>query len=324
VSRVPSGGCPALAVDVGGTKVAAAVVLPDGCVVAQGAVPTRAEGGDGDDVFVRLSALVTDVLGRAGVQPSGLVGAGIGTSGPMDWPEGVVSPLNVPEWRGFPLRDRVAGLLRGVPVRLHNDAVCMTVGEHWAGAARDEPDVLGVVLSTGVGGGVISGGRLVDGGTGNAGHVGHVVVDPGGEACVCGGRGCLEMLASGPGAVRWALAQGWHPDGVADGRRLAEDADHDPVARAALRRAGRALGVALASVTAVCDLGAAVVGGGFAQAGAVLLDAAREALAEHAGMAFTRRLALLPAALGPQAGLVGAAALVHAGDRYWSHTTPTT
>ncbi|GAA3111695.1 hypothetical protein GCM10020001_033010 [Nonomuraea salmonea] len=131
----------------------------------------------------------------------------------MSWPDGEVSPLNIPGWRRFPLRARLAEQFPSLPVRLHNDAVCLAVAEHWLGAGRGSRDMLGMVVSTGVGGGLILGGRLAHGRTGNAGHIGHVVVEPhDGPRCTCGGHGCLEAVARGPALTSWALANGWHPN----------------------------------------------------------------------------------------------------------------
>jgi glucokinase len=175
-----------------------------------------------------------------------------------------------------------------------------------------------MVVSTGVGGGLVRGGRVVDGASGNAGHIGHVVVDPEGPDCACGGRGCLEAIASGPRTVAWALANGWHA-AVADGRALVADAAAgEPVAVAALARAGAAIGVGIASALALCDVQIVVIGGGLAAAGELLLEPVRAALARHARLGFTRAVPVVGSGLGPDAGLVGAAALVLAGDRYWS------
>lgn len=299
-----------LAVDVGGTKLAAGLVDREGRVRRASRVPTPA--GDEDIVWAALLGLVSDVVGEATVDA-----VGVGCGGPMRWPAGEVSPLNIPGWRGFPLRARLAAVFPGVPVRVHNDAVCLAVAEHWRGAARNHDDMLGMVVSTGVGGGLVLAGHLVDGRTGNAGHVGHVVVDPDGPACSCGGRGCLEAVASGPRVATWARAQGW--SGGTTARELATDAAAgNPVAVAALRRAGRAVGVAVASVAALCDISVVVVGGGLAQAGPLLFDPLHEALRLHAAMDFTRDVTVLSAGLSQEAGLVGAAALVLAGDRYWS------
>jgi glucokinase len=247
-----------------------------------------------------------------------VVAAGVGCGGPMRWPGGVVSPVNIPGWRDFPLGTRLADLL-GVPVRLHNDAVCAAVAEHWRGAGRGHPDMLGMVVSTGVGGGLVLADRVVDGASGNAGHVGHVVVDPAGPVCGCGGRGCLEAVARGPAVVAWAVEHGWAPAAPADGRALAAAARAgDAVALAAYERAGTMLGRGIASAVALLDVTVVVVGGGFAASGDLLFDPLRAAYARHAGLPHVRAARVLPAALGAETGLLGAAALVLAGDRYWT------
>lgn len=317
-------GAPVLAVDIGGTKLAAALVGPDGRVSAyeRAATPAGPEV-EAEDIWRALESLLAGVAGRA---PE-VAGVGAGCGGPMTWPAAEVSPINIPAWRGFPLRERLHGLHPGLPVRVHNDAVCVAVGEHWQGAGRGHGDVLGMVVSTGVGGGLVLGGRLIDGASGNAGHIGHVVVDPAGPPCGCGGRGCLEAVARGPGLVAWALEQGWRgglaagtaAGTVPTGADLAEDArGGDPVAVAAMRRAGHALGVAIASTTHLCDLEVVTIGGGLSQAGPLLFEPLEEALRTHARMEFARRVRVVPAALGQHAGLVGAAALVFEGPRYWN------
>jgi glucokinase len=183
---------PALAVDVGGTKLAVGVVETGGRVVTWAQVPTPRDV-DAEHLWRTLEALVDRVLGEAGLTaPASLAGVGAGCGGPMDWPAGIVSPLNIPAWRSFPLRSRLQARLPGVPVRVHNDAICLVAGEHWRGAGRGARNVLGMVVSTGVGGGLILDGRVIEGASGNAGHIGHVVVDPdGGPLCACGARGCL-------------------------------------------------------------------------------------------------------------------------------------
>ncbi|WP_141578243.1 ROK family protein [Actinomadura sp. WMMA1423] len=308
-----------LAVDIGGTKLAAALVEPDGRVTAHDRAPTpNAPGVDGEELWAALEALLGALVSAAGDPP--LAGVGVGCGGPMTWPAAEVSPLNIPAWRGFPLRERLRARYPGLPVRIHNDAICVAIGEHWLGAGRGHDNVLGMVVSTGVGGGLILGGRLVNGASGNAGHIGHVIVEPGGPPCGCGGRGCLEAVARGPGLVAWAREQGWRPGSAdATGVELTDDARRgDPVAGAAMRRAGRALGIAIASATHLCDLEVAAIGGGLSQAGRLLFDPLEEAFGEHARMEFARRLRIVPAELGQTAGLVGAAALVYAQDRYWS------
>jgi glucokinase len=310
----------ALALDIGGTKIAAAVVEASGRLVSRARTPTPRDL-DSEQVWAALEALFSRLLAEAGLDDSReLAGVGCGCGGPMEWPAGRVSPLNLPSWRGFPLRDRLAQRLPGVPVRVHNDAICVAAAEHWRGAGRGHANMLGMVVSTGVGGGLILDGRLVSGASGNAGHIGHIVVDPeDGPVCGCGGRGCLEAIARGPALVTWARAQGWRPgQPAASGRELADDAAQgDPVGLAAMRRAGRALGIAIASATSLCDLEVVSIGGGLSQAGSLLFDPLADALRAHAQLDFTRQLQVVPAALGQSAGLVGAAALIFAAERYW-------
>ena len=156
-----------------------------------------------------------------------------------------MSPLNIHAWRGFPLRDRLADLA-GLPVAVDNDAKALALGEGWVGAARGCDDYLAMVVSTGVGGGIVLDGRLLDGTGGNAGHIGHVVVEPEGRPCVCGGQGCLEAEVSGT-----AIA-------AMTGKPAAE-------ADLGLRRhCGTLVGRAVASVACLLDLQLAVVAGSVA------------------------------------------------------------
>ena len=309
---------PALAVDIGGTKLAAGLVEPGGRVLSSAVIPTPT-GLDAEQLWRTLDVLITDVL--TGLRPADLAGCGCGCGGPMDWPAGVVSPLNIPAWRNFPLRSRLAQRLGGVPVRVNNDAICLVAAEHWRGAGRGRDNVLGMVVSTGVGGGLVLDGKLVEGASGNAGHIGHVVVDPDtGPVCGCGGRGCAEAIARGPALVAWAQAEGWRPEqSNATARELAADgALGHPIGVAAMRRAGRALGIAIASATCLCDLEVVSVGGGLSQAGPLLFNPLEEALRAHARLGFARQVRVVPAMLGQSAGLIGAAALIFAADRYWA------
>lgn len=165
--------------------------------------PTGAEA-----VWAVVDDLIADALRVAGGAVGSAVGAvGVACAGPVDLPAGTVSPINIGSWRGFPLRDRVAAAVPGVPVRLGGDGTCMALGEHWRGAGRGARFLLGMVVSTGVGGGLVLDGVPYHGRTGNAGHVGHVVVDPHGAVCTCGGRGCVETVAAGPALVRWSAGR---------------------------------------------------------------------------------------------------------------------
>ncbi|HEX6346874.1 ROK family protein [Umezawaea sp.] len=293
-----------LALDVGGTKIAAGLVDRDGAVLRSARVPTPVD--DAEATWAAVASAVDQVLRGDLVS-----GVGIACAGPVDAEAGTTSPINIPLWQRFPLRDRVADLLPGVRVELAGDGVCMALGEHWRGAGQGSRFMVGLVVSTGVGGGLVFGGRPFGGRTGNAGHIGHVVVEPNGVACTCGGRGCAEVVAGGPHLVAWARRQGWQAPKHADAAHLAAAAQHgEEVPLAAFDRAGYAVGLAIAATAALCDLDLAVVGGGVAQAGDLLFDPIRRALRQHAGLSYLDGLRVEPARLGGEAGLVGAAALV--------------
>lgn len=326
----PVGTSPILALDLGGTKFAAGVVDHAGTVLAADRVPTPyGPTADAEALWVALCSVIDRVLAcaseatGAAVSEAAIAGVGVGCGGPMTWPAGEVSPLNIPAWRSFPLRARLAKRFPDKPVRLHNDAICAVIGEHWLGAGRGHDNLMGMVVSTGVGGGLILGGHAIDGATGNAGHVGHVVVVPGGQSCGCGGHGCVEAETRGPRVAEWAVRHGWRaPEGTADhpsARDLADDARAgDPVAREAFERAGRLLGLGIASAVALVDVDLVTIGGGLSQAGPLLFDPLHRSYAEHARIYYAKVVPVIPAALDQQAGLVGAAALLAKGERYWS------
>lgn len=276
-----------LAVDIGGTKMATALVGLDGSITDRRSVATP-HPADGEEIFSALEGLVAPALaggtGRA-------LAVGVGCGGPMDTAAGRVSPLNIPGWRGFPLRDRL-GALTGLETHLDNDAKALALGEGWLGAAAGVRDFIGMVVSTGVGGGIILDGRLLDGAAGNAGHIGHVVVEPDGERCVCGSRGCLEALASGL-AIQRITGQ--------------PAASATPAVRA---RTGRLVGRAVADVANLLDLRLAVVAGSVALGfGAVFFEAAQAEIDACARLDFSAGTRIMPAGLGDAGPLIGAAAV---------------
>lgn len=279
-----------LAVDIGGTKLAAAVVDRAGVLTGRASIATI--GTDGDGLFGALVALVDEV--RA-TDPGDIVACGVGCGGPMS-PGGMqVSPLNIAQWRSFPLRDRLSAHL-GLPTFVDNDAKALTLGEGWIGAARGERNYLGMVVSTGVGGGIVVDGRLVDGASSNAGHIGHVIVEPGGRQCVCGARGCLEAEASGS-AIRAATGQ--------------------PAAQASVEvreRTGTLVGRAVGSVVSLLDLRLVVIAGSVALGfGEPFFAAAQRELDAVCQIEFARGARVQPAGSGELAPLVGAAAVAWRG-----------
>ncbi|ARZ66321.1 ROK family protein [Streptomyces sp. HU2014] len=316
---VPASPDPGLvaALDIGGTKIAGALVDSRGRLLARARRPTPARE-DGATVMGAV-AEVLDALAADGGWPR-VRAVGIGSAGPVDASRGTVSPVNVPGWRGYPLVEEVARRVAGRPVTLVGDGVAMTAAEHWQGAARGRANALCMVVSTGVGGGLVLDGRLHTGPTGNAGHIGHISVDLDGDACPCGARGCVERIASGPNIARRALDAGWRPgpDGDRSAAAVAAAARAgDAVALASFERAAQALAAGIAATATLVEIEVAVIGGGVAGAGDILFAPLRARLRDYATLSFAAGVEVLPARLGPDAGLVGAAAAAAQGTGLW-------
>jgi len=272
---------------VGGTKLAAGLVTAGGELIARATTPTPVgSAGDGEELLGRLMDLVGDVCGAH--DPSV---CGVGCGGPMSGGGVAVSPLNIPAWRSFPLRDRLEKAT-GLRTFVDNDAKALALAEGWKGSAVGQQNFMAMVVSTGVGGGLVLDGRLLDGAAGNAGHVGHTVVEPAGRPCRCGSRGCLEAEASGT-----AIA-------AITGRPAGEAVPEMVI------RTGTLVGRAVASVSNLLDLPLTVVAGSVALGfGGPFFDAAQRELDARCRLAFSRGASITPAGLGADGPLVGAAAI---------------
>jgi glucokinase len=274
-----------VAIDIGGTKLAAGIVDREGRIRERHVVPTPL-ATDADGLFGAVTAAVATL---AGARDAGAVGVGCG--GPMRGDGVAVSPLNIPAWRDFPLKARLAEHF-GLPVHVDNDAKALARAEGWIGAAAGVRDFIAMVVSTGVGGGIFVDGRLLEGHDGNAGHVGHVIVEPEGARCGCGARGCVEAEASGTAIERIT------------GRPPAEA---PPELRA---RTGRLVGRAIASVANLLDLQLAVVSGSVALGyGDAFFAAAQHEIDERCRLDFSRGARVVPGALRDDGPLIGAAAV---------------
>lgn len=276
-----------LAVDIGGTKLAVALVADDGAIVAADRVPTP-DSDDPEDVFGALTAVVDRVRSASALSPAI---CGVGCGGPM-LPDGeTVSPLNIRAWDRFPLRDRLSAAT-GLAVAVDNDAKALALAEGWLGAARGVDNYVAMVVSTGIGGGIVLNGGLLDGALGNAGHIGHVVVEPDGRRCSCGGLGCLEAEASGMSIES------------VTGRPAAQ------ASAAVRRRCGTLVGRAVASVANLLDLELAVVGGSVALGfGEPFFEAAQSEIGIRARLDFSRSTRIVPVGLGADGPLIGAASV---------------
>jgi glucokinase len=291
----------ALAVDIGGTKMAAGLVDLTGVLRHRVQVPTPGgemggigEGGGAHDapggemLWDALADLVQGVC-RQVEREDRIAVCGVGCGGPMGPGGETVSPLNIPGWRAFPLRSRLHELT-GVPTYVDNDAKALALGEGRFGAAAGQPDFIAIVVSTGIGGGLVLNGRLLGGRLGNAGHIGHVVVVPDGRPCVCGGQGCLEAEASG---TALAAITG-HPAEMAP--------------PALIERTGTLVGRGVASVVNLLDLPLAVVSGSVALGfGEPFFLAAQREVELRCGLEFARDARVIPGALGDRGPLIGAA-----------------
>ncbi len=276
-----------LAVDIGGTKMAAAVVDGSGALLAEDRTPTP-QSSDPEVVLGTLTTLTGRVLAAAPADP---VVCGVGCGGPMTTGGETVSPLNIGAWVRFPLRQRLADHL-GLAVAIDNDAKALALGEGWLGAARDSTNYMAMVVSTGVGGGIVVDGRLLDGENGNAGHIGHVVVEPDGRPCVCGGQGCLEAEASGLSIEQIT------------GRPAAEAPE------SVRRRTGMLVGRAVASTANLLDVELTVVAGSVALGfGDSFFEAAQLELSRRSRLDFSRSARIIPGGLGAHGPLLGAAAV---------------
>ena len=322
----PAATGPVASVDIGGTKIAGALVDSKGRLTARCLRPTPAT--EGAPAVLRAVTEVLDEL-AADAGWGGVRCVGIGSAGPVDAPRGAVSPVNIPAWRDFPLVESVRSHLRRnresgsgpgsgpdsprrpeLPVVLTGDGPAMTAAEHWQGAARGFRNALCMVVSTGVGGGLVLDGSLYPGPSGNAGHIGHISVDLDGDPCPCGSRGCVETLASGPAIARRALRDGWQPRGGDASAAAVAEAAHrgDPIALASFARAAQALAAGIAATATLVELDVVVVGGGVAKSGEVLFGPLRAELDRYATLPFVRHLEVRAAELSTDAGLVGAAA----------------
>ena len=274
-----------LAIDIGGTKIDVGIVSADGEILDRQVIPTG-QHDNGDDLLGDILA-VADIL-RARPVSSPMV-CGVGCGGPMERGGSSVSPLNIPVWRSFPLADRLEGAL-GLQVAVDNDAKALALAEGWRGAGRGHTCFLAMVVSTGVGGGIVLDGRLLDGERGHAGHIGHLVVEPGGRRCACGVQGCLEAEASGT-AIR-----------AITGRPAADARPED------VERCGEMVGRAVASVVTLLDLELCVVAGSVALGfGAPFFLAANRSMRSSLGLDFTADAVIVPAGLGADGPLLGAA-----------------
>jgi glucokinase len=304
----------AIGLDVGGTKIAAVRIRPDGTILARETAATPA-----DDMEATLQAMIA---AAEAVRTESVAAVGIGAAGLVESGTGILTFAPNLAWRNVPLTQRIGDAL-DLPTIADNDANAAAWGEHRFGAGRGHDDLLLVTVGTGIGGGVISRGAVLRGAHGFAADIGHIIVEPGGPVCGCGNRGCWEQVASGPAIERAGrLAVVEHPssgittlaggDAAKVTGRLVTQAAHDgdPVAQGILAVVGTRLGEGIAGLVNVLDPSIVVIGGGAIAAGEMLLATARTAFTDAVEAPDYRpTVPIVAAELGNEAGAVGAAAL---------------
>jgi glucokinase len=319
-----------LGVDIGGTNTSV------GLVPAKGGSPVRMltrstdSGRGGEAVTDMVVDMLRTVMSEAGVRPGrDVAGIGIGCPGPLDRASGLVLTTPNLGWKNFPVRDLIAEPL-GLPAVLDNDANCATYGEWWMGAGRGVDTLVGLTVGTGVGGGVVLGGRVLHGASDAAGEIGHMTINYGGRRCKCGNYGCLEAYASGPNIAARAVEgieageSSTLPDLVGgDLTRITAETVFeavlagDELAATVLLETARYLGVGLANLINLVNPEVVVIAGGVTRAGSALLDPLRAEVRRRAFLPAVSACRIVPAELGSEAGVIGAAGvfLAHGATR---------
>jgi glucokinase len=310
-----------IGLDLGGTLLKAAVVdTEDGTVSGLKRVETRARAGH-DAVIERMIELIGSVIEDSGVSKSQIGGVGIGVPGVLDLDKGevVFLPNLHGQWPNVPLRQRIEASI-GLPTHLINDVRSMTLAEWTFGAGKGVDTIACFAIGTGIGGGLVINGQLHLGVNGTAGELGHQIIDMNGPKCGCGSRGCLEAFASGPAIVAMgikAVVQGLTTNigtlaeydlNKITPKLIYEAAmQGDEIANDIFKRAGFYIGIAVASTLAAVGPRKIVIGGGVSQAGDLLLEPIRQTVRERFFIVPTKEFEIVQAALGADAGLIGAA-----------------
>jgi len=292
-----------IGIDLGGSKIALGLVSPDDQILSRRRIDTDADEGV-DGVTARISAQV-DSLKRDLPRGETVAGVGIGAPGLLDPVSGdLYTLLNLPGISNTPFRAILQDKL-SLPVKLDHDAKAAALGEFHFGAGRDRDSMIYIVIGTGVGAAIIYQGSLIYGESNSAGESGHMTVDPNGRLGHCGSRGCLETYAGGPALIKaYAAASGETISGAEITQRASLG---DAVALRVLREAGRALGIAIASMAMTVNIELFVIGGSVASAGDLLLDPARESLKSYCFEEVAAKIRVSASTLGEDAALLGAA-----------------
>ncbi len=308
-----------IGIDLGGTFIKGGIVDGDGNILVEDKTPTECDKG-GDKVVENIARLATELLEKAGVEKSQTVGLGMGVPGMIDSKAGNVVFSNNLRWTDFPIGKKLEDLL-GVPVKIANDANVAALGEVKFGAAKAYEDAIMLTLGTGVGGGIVVGGQLIEGNKGAGAELGHTVIHSGGERCTCGRKGCMEAYSSATAIIRdTKRAMSAHKDskmweiGSLDevtGKTAFDYQDSDPYAKEVVENYFRMLACGITNFANIFRPQAVILGGGVCAQGDALVKPVQALVDEElfAGK-LGPQVPVLIAQLGNSAGLLGAAALL--------------
>jgi glucokinase len=292
----------AIGIDIGATKIAVGLISPSGAITLRKETPSKGSSSEG--LATDLANLIREV-----VHGEEISSVGIGSAGPIDVQRGTISPVNIPIWRDFPVVELVRDITKIKKVSLVGDVVALVYGEFKLGAARGKQNILGLVVSTGIGGGLILNGEVYNGSTWNGGYIGHTLIGGSDRKCFCGGVGCIEAIASGPSMTKWAKDNGLAISVDAKFEDVAKAArEGNAIAIEAIRLGAQAIGIAAANASALLDLDAVILGGGVSESGEIFWKPLQEAFAQSkAHNKFLKVQEISSCDLGKDAGLIGAA-----------------
>lgn len=298
----------AIGIDIGGTKTAIGIVDSHGIVRTKTSLPTDLSI-DPNEMVSRIAAAAKQLLEEQNLTEAQIAGIGVGAPGPLNTKTGhIVKPPNMTAWHNFPL---IASLRRHFeqPITFENDATAAALAEKWQGAAQDAEHFIFITISTGIGAGIFSHGKLITGSTGNAGDVGHLVIDPSAGDCVCGQQGCWEFIASGTAIARQASGLLGRDVSSKEVFELAQKGHADM--KKLVEQVFRYIGIGCVTLINTFDPEKVVIGGGVSQVGDPLFSAVQDYVRNCALNPSGQSTPIVPAALNQDAGLIGAAALIH-------------
>ena len=312
------------AIDIGATSIDVALTTLGSEILAHRAEPADVRFGP-QPVLGRVKELISELLEERDASPRDILAIGVGVPGPVEQASGLLTvPPIMPGWDRFPIRDFFAGEY-AAPVFVDNDANVMALGEHWGGVGKGVDDMIFVKIGTGIGSGIITGGRLHRGIQGCAGDIGHISVDPDGPTCTCGNRGCLEAMAAAPAMVLEAekcirernstvLVDVLRERGEITAKDIVEAVRHgDYCASTVIRRSGALIGQTLAAVVSVLNPSLIIIGGGVSHIGNALLAEIRSSVYQRSLPLATRNLPIAMSELDGIAGVTGASVMAAQG-----------